>query len=66
MEVLDKGSVPLPDKMASKVSCSTSSLNVDIDGNTLVKTSSTLRHVLVTVLICTLLGLSICASPHAQ
>ena len=47
MEVLDKGKVPLPDRIAENVSCSKSALAVVSGNNSLTKVSNGARHLLV-------------------
>ena len=51
LEVLDKGKIPLPDRMANTMSCSTNSLNVSADNNSFVKINNGLRHMLVSAFL---------------
>ena len=59
LEVLDKGKVPLPDRIANNVTCSTSSLAVTSGNNSLKKISHGTRHLLVSSFILLMLALVI-------
>ena len=59
MEVLDRGKVPLPDRVAENVRCSTSSLDVSAGANSLRKISHRTRHVLVSAFLMLSLALVI-------
>jgi hypothetical protein len=59
LEVLDKGKVPLPDRIADTVSCSTSSLAVTSGNNSLTKISNGTRHLLVSSFLLLMLALVI-------
>jgi predicted secreted hydrolase len=59
LEVLNRGKVPLPDRIANNMSCSTSSLNVAADGNKLVRATHGIRHMVVCTILLACLSLAI-------